>query len=309
VGTGIHWSRLYRAAREFYTENAPNGEKKLAEFDRIQADVWGLDIDKDILGLIAGGHVAIDMDDDFVLMLKVTDEKKAREQLDRLVDLIQEKSGKQGGVLITDIEVGGKAGFRQFSHPMLMMMGGGMTPVCGFAEGYLIVGSNAKPIRTCLETAKGKHPNITKSERWKKEAVMPKGGGIDSISFEDQSGMAAELQALVAGLSMGMGMVGMFAQDMPPEAKAFFSKLPPLLAKLGPIAGKLDFFQSASAYCTFEDGVWHEREAQNYRGPRPPEEEDDEKPAIEEDDGDKPAKAKATKPKKRPKKVDDEDDE
>lgn len=304
IGTGINWTRLYHAAREFYSANAPGAEKKLAEFDHMQKEEWDLDIEKDVLGLIAGGHVTVEMDSDFVMMIKITDEEKAEKQLDRLFDLIAEKSGKQGGLLITEIEVAGKKGFRQFSHPMMMMMGG-MTPVCGCAEGYLIVGSNAKSIRLCLETAKGKHPNITKSERWKKESVMPKGGGIDSISFKDQSGMAAAIQSAIGGFSMAMGMAGMFGQDMPSEAKAFLTKLPPILAKLGPVAGKLDFFQSTGAYCTFENGAWHEREVQNYKGPRPPEEDEEAEAKVEKSE--KPAKAKAVKPKKKPKK--EEDDE
>ena len=59
-----------------YAENVPGAQAQLAEFDRMQKEDWELDIDKDILSLLAGGHTSVSMDDNFVLMFRVTDEEK-----------------------------------------------------------------------------------------------------------------------------------------------------------------------------------------------------------------------------------------
>ena len=306
VGSGINWSRLYRGAREFYVETFPDAKKHLDEFDRIQKEQWELDIDKDVLGLLSGGHVSIEIGNDQVSMLKLTDEEKAAEQLKRLFDVIIEKTGKEGGWVISKTEIAGHKGFYQISHPMMMMMGG-LAPVCGCADGYLFIATNAKAVRTCLETAKGTHPNISKNEQFRTQSVMPKSGTPAGISFEDESGMAEQLQRAIGGISMAMGIVGMFAQDMPEGAKAFITKLPPIVAKLGPVAGKLDFFVSTGSYETFENGVWHKREVQNYKGPRPAGEVDEEKAESQE----KPLKKKPTAaaPKKKAKPKKDETDE
>ncbi|MEK6643469.1 MAG: hypothetical protein AABZ08_06125 [Planctomycetota bacterium] len=305
VGSGVNFVKLYHAIRDFVSENIPDGADHIAELDRLQREKWDLNIEKDVLALFSGGHVSIDMENDTVMMLKVTDMKRTMAQIERLVEHVTELAGKEGGLMITDVEIAGKAGFKQVSHPMLMMMGGGVTPVIGCAEGYLCIGSSTKGIKVVLETAAGKHANITKSEQFMKESVRPKSGSINSISFEDESGKAEQLQAIISGASMAMGMAGMFGQDMPPEIRGFLTKLPPLLAKMAPVAGKLDFFQSSSSYTTFENGAWHERSVKNYKGPRPPGEEDNDAKADSDDA--KPAAKKAKTPKKRPKQEENED--
>jgi hypothetical protein len=306
LSSGLNWSRLYRGSREFYAENFPGAKKNLEKFDRMQKEEWDLDLDKDIFSLLGGGYVGIEMGDDHVIMIKVSDEEKAGALFKRLVDFVTERAGKENGLMITPTEIAGHKSFYQISHPMMMMMGGGLTPVCGCADGYFIISTNSKALKTCLETAKGDHANISKNEQFRSQSVMPKSGAVTAISFEDQSGMAEQIQKAIGGVSMAMGMVGMFAQDMPEGAKTFFNKLPPIIAKLGPVAGKLDFFVSTGSYTTLENGVWHTREVQNYKGPRPAGEEEETKVESAE----KPAKKKTsvTAPKKKPKPKSDGDE-
>ncbi|MBI5762798.1 MAG: hypothetical protein HZA51_04650 [Planctomycetes bacterium] len=306
VGNGCNWTQLYHAIRDFVSENIPDGPNHIAHLDSMQADQWNLNIEKDILSLFAGGYVSVETGNDMVFMLKVTDVKRMGAQLDRLFAFVTEKAGKEGGLVISEVEIAGNAGFRQFSHPMLMMMGGGVTPVIGCAEGYLCIGTSTKGLKMVLETAAGKHANITKSEQFMNESVRPKSGALESISFEDETGKAEQIQSAIGAISMALGMAGMFGQDMPPEIRGFLTKVPPLLAKLGPVAGKLDFFQSTSSYTTFENGAWRERSVQNYKGPRPPDAEEDE--AKTTDDA-KPAHKKAAAPKKKPKPAADEDED
>ncbi len=93
-------------------------------------------------------------------------------------------------------------------------------------------------------------------------------GAVTSISFTDESKMAEELQAGIGALSMAMGMLGMFpAAEAPPEVQGLITSLPPILAKLGPVAGKLDFYKSSAAYESFDGQTWHSHTVQNYKKP------------------------------------------
>jgi len=315
---GLDWTALYKAVRGFIRDAVPEGKALLERFDKLQENEWEISLEKDVLGLLGGGIIHVSMGDDWVLMLAVTDEQRAAAQIKRVFQAIQKKTGKDGGLMLTPVEIMGHK-FTSISHPMMMMMGGLSAPVCGCAEGHFILGSSSKAVKRCLSTAGGEHPNITRSKRWTAQGLRPEGHSIDSVSFTDESKTGEDLQAMIGGLSMASGMIGMMAGgDMPPEAGKLLARLPAILAKLGPVAGKLNFYDSSAAYTSFEGGYWHTRSVQNYKAPKDVLLEDDmDQPqtASEEDrtDSPKPARAGA---KPRPDKAgeseeheDDEDDE
>ena len=274
--SGIGLSALYRYLLGFVADNVPGGKGMVEEFERMQKEDWELNIDQDILRFFSGPSFSASMGDDWVFMMQVSDEQKAREQLDKMMKRVNTLLGEQNALMITEVTIGGQEGFQQITHPMMMMMGGLKPPVVGFAQGLMLVGSSAGGVEKVLKTGEGKHPNITKSKRWQQEALAPK-GAVTSISFTDETNKAAELQSMIGGLSMALGMVGLFAQDMPPEARSLFSSLPPLLSKLSPVVGKLDFYQSSAEYSTFDGDQWRTKAVQNYKKPRP-------KPAVKEGD-------------------------
>jgi hypothetical protein len=267
--SGISFLKAYRYIIGFVEEMSPEGKQGVAEFTKMFKDELQLDLEKDILALLDGNMMTAKIGDDWILMMKVVDEKKASEMITSLLETINKKLGEQNALMLSEVSVGGKKSFTQISHPMMMMMGGLRPPVIGVAEGHLIVASSAATVTRCLETAAGKHPNITKNARWKKEALVPNSGPVDSISFTDETNKAAELQALIGGISMAVGMAGMLGQDMPPEIRSFITSATPILAKLGPVAGKMNFYQSSASYSTFDGKAWHQREVQTYKEPKP----------------------------------------
>jgi len=265
ASSGVDLVELYDYLAKTVKSNVPGGEAIIAKFDKMQ-EGWELNVKKDVLALIQGPTVFAHMGKDWTMLVAVTDEKKAESQVDRLLTALNKAFGQENALMISNVQVGEGMKFKQLSHPMMMMMGGMSPPVLGCADGYFMLGSSAQAIKKCLLTAAGKHPNITKSKRWQAEALVPK-GAITSISFTDESKMAEELQAGIAGMSMAMGMVGMFAAEAPPEVRGFFTSLPPILAKLGPVVGKMDFYQSYAAYETFDGQTWHSYGVQNYKKP------------------------------------------
>ncbi|MCZ6816626.1 MAG: hypothetical protein O7F76_07980 [Planctomycetota bacterium] len=265
--SGIDWSAMYRYVLNFVKTNIPDSEEALAEWADLQEE-WEFDIDKDLLELIEGPMMAFAKGNDFVLMFKVRDEDKMRTQVNRMIEHVNGLLGQQQ-FMMTPVTVAGKKKFMQINHPMMMMMGGGAAPVWGCTEGHLILGSSAKFVKICVETGSGDHPRITTNDRFKVEGLVPKSGSVDSVSFNDESGMAEELQEFVGMMTMGMGMMGMMgAQNLPPEGQAIMNAIPQLLAKLGPVVAKLDFFQSSAACSSFSGDRWVTHTVQNYKSPK-----------------------------------------
>ena len=283
VSAGIDLNELYAYLIDFVDKQVPGGSDFIEQFAGLQEE-WDLDIGNDVIGLIDGASASFSIGKDFVFMIKVTNEKKAEKQLDHLIETINTLLGPEQSLSSSTLKLGKKRKIRQISHPMMMMAGIVTPPVIGCVDGYLMVGSSAKMVKTCLNTADGKHPNITKSERWRREAMVPD-ESILSISFTDETKFAQQLQEMIGGLSMGFGMVGMMGMmggDMPPEAQAIFSEIPTILAKLGPVAGKLNFYQSSASYETFDGKMWHAHRVQNYKKPKPKEKkaEPEDKPKV-----------------------------
>ena len=123
-------------------------------------------------------------------------------------------------------------------------------------------------VSLCLDTARGKHPNITRNERWQKEAMAPKTGAVDSIRFADETNSAAEAQQVCQLLSVGLGMLPL-AGNLPPETSKMISAITPLLGKFSIVVGKMDFYQSSAEYSTFDGKQWRTRKVQNYKTPQP----------------------------------------
>lgn len=271
--SGINFAALYRYAIGFIETNIPDGKGMIASFKQMQSEEWKLDIEKDILSLLEGNIQSISADNSAVIMFKVTDEKKVNAQLDRLFKWIADMSGEEATLTISEIEISGHKGFRQVRHPMMMMMGGGMMPVVGTADGYFFFATSDGFLAKCFKTASGKHANITKSKRWRAEAMFnKKGGPVDSINFTDETKMGEELQAGIGMLSAGLGFMNMMGDsNFPPEARELLSTISPLLAKLSGVLGKLNFYQSSSSYSTSDGLTAHTYSVQNYKEPQPEE--------------------------------------
>ncbi len=290
--SGLNFNHLYRYVRSLLGKCGPDVKSFMDEFDRMQKEDWELDIEKDVLSLFEGQVISVSMGgNSWALMFKVTNEEKMAEQVDRLFSFINRNLGEDQGLILTPTKVHGKREFTQISHPMMMMLGGMSPPLVGCAEGYLVVASSAKTVNRCLQTAAGEHPSIAKNKRWTKEAVQPSSHNVDAISFTDERNTGPELQGMIAGLSMALGMAGMFGQDMPPEVKSIMQAAPPILAKLGPVLGKLDFYRSSAGVTTFDGQKWMTKSVQNYKTPKEmtkpkPEKSAPKAPSAGSDDGD-----------------------
>ena len=136
--------------------------------------------------------------------------------------------------------------------------------VWGTAEGHLVFGSSADAVALCLETARGKHPDIRQNDRAMKEAILPE-GAFTSLSFTDQRHLGREIQEGLGVAAMITGMMGAFVPDR--EAKPVLARISALIGKLAPVAEKIDFYKSKASVTTFDGRAWRTRQVTHYFSP------------------------------------------
>ncbi len=315
VSEGMQLAALYDYAIGLIKEVVPDGGAMLSQWKSVQNDMK-LDVRRDVLGLMEGSVISASISgggsgpDQWVMLAKVRDEKKAEALVQRLVDFVQAQLGDQKSLIIADLEVAGHDSFHSVSHPMFMMMQ--MQPIVwGTADGYLIFGSSAKPIGLCLKTMAGKGTGISGNARFQSEGIMPKGPFVRA-SFSDTSRTAEEMQSGLSAITMGLGMMTAFAPVPDEEGGKILKAIPSITGKLIKVADKMNFFQSEAELSTFDAKGWRCTAYANYKDPATLKEPSDD----DDDNGEhraKPSKPnseeKAKTPKSRDKKSSDDDDD
>ena len=268
VTSGIDVPALYQFVIKFIREEAPDGEDMIAQLEALQTGPEGepgWNIEQDIVSWIGGGMCTFSVpgktpysSSEFVMMLSVRDEAKARALLDRLYGLAGPLLANQNGSIV-DAEIEGAEGFKSVILPMLAMMGMSK-PTLGVNDGWLFFGSSPEMIRSAMDVGSGKAANFSTNERFKKEGIPPE-GRVTSLSFTDQTKMGEQIGQV---LSM-VPMIGMMVPDMArnPGAQAVLS----VVGKLGRVVKKLDFFQSSASRTTFDGKAERVKALTTYREP------------------------------------------
>jgi len=267
VCSGIDLPALYQAVMKIIREDVPAGEGVIAGLETMKAES-GWDIEKDIIGWIGGGLTTFSVPgptpyspSDFVLMLSVRDEAKAREIIDRLAALATPMLVNQNGSIV-DAEIEGAEGFKTVVHPMLAMLPIGK-PTIGVKDGWLFIGSSPDMIVTTTEVAAGKLANFSKNERFLKEGIPPE-GSVTSLSFTDLTKLGEEL----GNVLQMVPIIGMMAPDLMKDPK--MQSLLSMVGKAGRVVRKLDFFQSSASRTTFDGKMFVTKSVITYREPPVP---------------------------------------
>lgn len=266
VSSGFDFSALYASVLDFIAKEITGGEQLLAKWDKLQNDI-GFHPDGDVFSWLGGQVISVKLPaetpspfstTDSVIFIKLKDEKKAAEKikagLDRLNDFL---AMRDTPLTSQPADVEGADGFRMVTHPVVMMF---LRPVYGISNGYLVIGTSSKAIEMCLATARGEHPSVAQNERVLREALIPE-GPVASTSFQDLTTLGRD----IAQVLNAVGFVSAFIPNKP-ELKPIRGVIA-ILGKLGPVAEKIDFFQSSSGVSTFDGRVCRSKTVTNYRSP------------------------------------------
>lgn len=292
VTSGINLPALYEVAVEFIRAEIPDGEEIIAKLESLKqppagvsmrrqvvgdgkyVDLpvegesgggMGLDIEKDVVGWIGGSLATFSIpgptayaSSEFVMMLSVRDEAKAREMIERLLALL-EPMLQSGQGSIVDAEIEGAEGFKSVIFPPLAMVGIDK-PTLGVKDGWLFFASSPSIIGKSLEVAAGNAENFSTNERFVKEGI-PAEGHVTSLSFTDQTKLGEELGQVL----MMVPMIGMMVPDLAKDRVV--QKMLSMAGKVGRVVRKLDFFQSSASRTTFENKIERTKRVTTYREP------------------------------------------
>jgi hypothetical protein len=275
VNTLLDPEPLYELVLSIVREHVPNGPGHVDQWTKFLASL-GFEPQRDLFSWWSGEVVSVSLpssgpmitDAESALFIRVKDGPLAAQKVDALIDTLSERFPLGGQPLIvSDASVRG-ARFRQVTHPLFMMLA---RPVVGVHGDWLIIGSSAKAIDRCLSVAAGETPSIVENDRFKREALLPK-GPVSGISFTDMSRCGEEagmILHLVAMLATG------YAEALPDkpdfkEIKYVLRRLTPVIIKLGPVLQRIDFYSSQAHITTLDSRTAMRTErVTTFKPPRP----------------------------------------
>ena len=268
VSTGLDLHALYKAVVKFLKNDIPEGDEVLAQIEALKdAETGpGIDIENDYIAWIGGRFISFKVpgptpysSDEFVLMLSVKDAAKAQATLDELLALAEPLLLQQQGA-IEPAEIEGVEGFKSVVLPSLMMFGLSK-PTLGVRGEWLYLASSPTILETVFAVAAGKAPNISTSERFQQEGLMPT-GPVTSVSFTDLTKIGEQLGQILSMVPM-IGMMAAQQGQSNPALQALIS----MAGRAGRVVRKLDFLLSSAGRTTFDGKVLRTTEYINYREP------------------------------------------
>jgi len=268
VSSGFDLQTLYRTVLDFLAREVPAAAEGLENWKRAQAEM-DFDLDQDLLAWLGGGYTVFTISrassylSEWVLLLTVRDDQKARQTLEDLSTRLDEYLVRQNGA-IEDANLEGAEGFKRVILPPLFAMIPGLgRPVFGVKDGHLFIANSPEAVAAALKAASDREENFTASERFRQEG-LPLGENVTGFSFSDLSRWGEEL-----GQALGMvGMISMFDPDA--AKKPSTATILRLVNKVSRVARTLDFYRSTCSVSTFDGKVSVTKTVTNYQEPPKP---------------------------------------
>ncbi|GJM25659.1 MAG: hypothetical protein DHS20C16_20740 [Phycisphaerae bacterium] len=269
VISAIDLNAFYKFVEDSFKIVGEDGAQAWGEWESLQESV-SFDFQKEVLSWFEGGAANVMLEGGgWASVMNVTDADLAQKQVSRFVEFMSTKMGEMSQqnpmmamfamrrVPVEHDELKGFETIYSAMNPMPMA-------VWGVADGKLLAGSSIEAVEMCLNTAKGTHPGIDKNERVMSEAIVPD-KDFFSATLTDQRNMGKEIQAMIGVISMVSGMMPMMIPD--PEPRAIIGKIAGMVAKLSPVAGKIDFYKSSSTCTTFDGKNFWTKQVTHYVSP------------------------------------------
>ncbi|MBL8812387.1 MAG: hypothetical protein JNM43_19640 [Planctomycetaceae bacterium] len=268
VNSGLTLLPLYDWVVEKLPEMVPGSQEGLDQFEAIQ-NQFDVHVREDILEAFPGGSVSLAFagapgpmgaqGSKSVTMLRCSKPERVSELLHRAFNAISEIPEVQSqGLALKPAK--GLEGFEAISANPLNMAG--ISPVIGFRDGWMVIGTHTDAVETALVTQGGEQPGWSETEKFKSFG-LPVEGAVKSISYENTG-------ESIRAIAMGLQQAGMFAPMMiqmaasqnpnggNQEVMQTLQQAAALLPSIGRIVGKMDFMDSKLEVCQPgpEEGTW-----------------------------------------------------
>lgn len=249
LSKGISLHPIYERLISFVNEKIPEARPALEQWEAMQKQ-FGVHLDRDILQAFSGESVSVTFPKaipaplgggDSITAMRCQKPERIRELIHKLFDALEnEPAFKAQGIRL--VKSAKLDGFEELAAPMLTAVG--FTPIFGFKDGWMIIGSSPAAVQKVLDTRAGKTPNFESSKSFK-QFKLDVSGPVDSIKYTN-------IAEQVRGASKMLGQAGMFAPmlagaagpNADPEAMALIKDVMALLPSLAQVVGKFDFYEA-----------------------------------------------------------------
>ena len=283
LSSGVTILPLYDWAMTTIPTLFPEAQEGLSQFEAVQ-DQIDVHLRADFLESFPGEFASLTFPgkptpfgagSESVAFLRCTKPERMQELMHRGMQELEKIPQVQAqGVSLSPVE--GMEGFEQLSANFLAMAGG-LKPVIGFRDGWMILGSHQGAVEKALQTQAGEGDRFADSERFKSfQLEVPE--TVSTINYvnvgENIKATAALLQQ--AGMMAPM-ILGMAQAQAPPgseEAKGMkiVREVAAMLPSIGRIVGKFDFIDAtlSTTVAGSEPGTYRRDSVTLIKPPKPP---------------------------------------
>ncbi len=245
LSTGVRLHEAYDHAMNLIKTRFPEAQEGLDKFEAMQQQV-DFHLDRDILQSFSGENVSLslpreDKGQDSVVALKCTNPERIKALLHRAVDslnTIPAIATQQ----VKLVEAENLPGFEMLNVAMLAAFD--IKPVIGFADGWMLMGSNTACVQKVLDARAGKIPTIAGSEHFERFHLSVN-GPVKSLRYTDVESTIHYVSGLIrkAGAVAPMFLATAGAQANPEDLKPLQEVLA-LLPSIANVVDEFDFYQA-----------------------------------------------------------------
>ena len=270
VSAGFNLEAFYDFILETIGESGSAGEEMLMRWAGIQEE-FGFNVQGDLLDWIGSEFTSMTLADGAgsVFLIEVKDEQLAREKAQAAVEMLSDGIAKlaemQPMLQMLAMTTSDPMDERLSGFQTLQFMVAPNNPIVwGVSEGRLVIGSPEEAVVLCMQTAGGEHPSIRDNARAMAEMIVPSETCV-AVSLTDQRKMGQQIAEVLAVIAPMAPMMAMAVPE--PEARKVIMKLGGMVAKLGPVVRKIDFYKSTAMTTTFDGESWHTKSVTHFLAP------------------------------------------
>jgi len=245
--TGANLSPVYAWVVEVIGERFPEAQPALDRFEQWQAEN-DFHLDRDLLQAFSGEYVSVSLPSESPSMfsaqqsftaLRCRKPERIRELLHRCVDAISEIPAIKAQQLelaeSKDLE-----GFEVLSASLLRAFG--VTPLIGFRDGWMIVGSSPQAVEKVLDTRAGKGRTIADTKAFQQFDLAIE-GPVHTVSYTNLAASTRQAAQFLEQAGVIVPMIVAMAGGQTDSLKPM-QEILALLPSVGKIVARFDFFEA-----------------------------------------------------------------
>lgn len=262
VNSGVNPSAIYEFILDFMKHNVPGGDAQVAEWEKLQKEKLGFDVNDAILSKLRGDSISVSWPGSTpnpfgppmnasVSMIGVRDGAELAKMFSGVMEQLGKMAASQGlPISVSKAEVIEGGSFHQLMIPMLPMQ-----PVIGFHGDYFFISNGADAVKRVTALASAPSDNILANSRYTELGLVPY-TPVSKISYSNLEKSYEKMAQSFASAGMMIGMAaGMATAQIPDRGDGskemisnIIAKVTQILPKLAPVIAKVDYYRDRTSF-------------------------------------------------------------